>query len=168
MELVTCKTEDGLIKVKSIMLLNDFSQIPVVNEEKQVVGCISWRSIGKAEAMNCKSNLVKDYIEVPFVIYEKENFLNHIKKLAEREYAVVINEEQKIVGIITTYDMTMYFYDFINPHLRIGVIENCIRRLIIDSGIEIKKEIDDFTFNEYKKLLEVEENWKRLGISNID
>jgi len=168
LELVTCNPDDKILKVKTKMLLNDFSQIPVVNEKDQVIGCVSWKSIGRAESINCKSEIVQDYIDKSFTINENDNFLNHLKKIAEKEYVIVVDDNKKIEGILTTYDMTMYFYDFINPFLRIGIIENCIRSLIIDAGIETKKDINKFTFYEYQKLLKEEENWRKLKLNNID
>jgi hypothetical protein len=168
LELVTCDPDDKILTVKTKMLLNDFSQIPVTDDKNQVVGCVSWKSIGKAESINCESEFVKDYLDVPLTIYENDNFLNHLKKIAEKEYVIVVNEDREIKGILTTYDMTMYFYDFINPYLRIGIIENCIRKMITDAKIQTKKDINDLDFYNYQKILKKDENWKKLKLKSID
>ena len=168
LDLISCYPDEEITSVKTKMLVNNFSQIPIVDNNSIILGCISWKSIGKTEALGNSSKNAKDYSESPMIIKDSDNFLNHIKTIAENEYVLVTDSKKKFKGILTTYDMTIYFYDFINPYLRIGIIEDCIRKIIKEAGIELKKEVDQLTFYEYQKELDKEENWKNLKISQLN
>ena len=50
MTIVSCEMLDTIARAKTLMILNDFSQIPILADGK-IQGCISWKSIGKIEAI---------------------------------------------------------------------------------------------------------------------
>lgn len=168
LRITTAQLSDDIKSIKTKMLVNDFSQIPIIDNSEQLIGCISWKSIGKQESLGKISAKAKDYIESSVVVEESDSFLDHIKAIAKHEYILVVDKKRKLKGILTTFDMTMYFYDFINPYLRIGIIEDCIRKLIKSANIELKKEITEHTFYEYQKLLDQPANWKKLNLNNLD
>jgi CBS domain-containing protein len=164
-----CKLDDTIATAKTLMLLNDFSQIPVVNDEGKIDGCVSWKSIGKTEALCDNMKFVQDYIEDPIILKEKEIFLKHIKTIAHNDYVLVVNSKNILKGIITTYDMTLYFDDFITPYLKLGIIEDSLRKIIINKiKPKLQKDINDFIFNEYRQLIEKDENWAKIGLRNLD
>lgn len=169
LSLVNCKPDDPISKAKTLMLLNDFSQLPVLNSDGKIEGSISWKSIGKIESISDNKVLVSDFLEEPIIIKEKDNFLKYIKTIAQNDYVLVVNSKNVLKGIITTYDMTLYFNDFISPYLKLGIIEDSLRKLITNKiQAELKKDINDFVFNEYKTLIEKEEHWFKLGLKNLD
>jgi hypothetical protein len=43
------------------MLLHDYSQLPVLSGDRTVKGMVSWRSIGKAFAINRNGTEVRDF-----------------------------------------------------------------------------------------------------------
>ena len=166
---VSCKLGDSISKAKTLMLLNDFSQIPVLNNEQKIEGCISWRSIGKVESTSENKELVDDFMEKAVILNEKDSFLESIKLIAQNEYIFVANSENKLSGIITTYDMTMYYNDFMFPYIKLGIIEDCLRYLITNKiKAELKIEITEFVFNDYIKLIDKDENWIKLGFKELD
>ena len=107
-------------------------------------------------------------MEEPKLVYENDDFMNHMKSIASNEYIIVIDKLEKIKGILTTYDMTLNFYDFINPYLRIGIIESKIRELLVKAGIKSESKVHDLTFYQYQKLLEDKSNWQKVGLENVD
>ena len=167
--IVSCKLDDPISKAKTLMLLNDFSQLPVLSPDGKIEGSISWKSIGKIESIADNKVAVADFIEEPIIIKENDNFLKYIRTIAQNDYVFVVNSKNILKGIITTYDMTLYFNDFISPYLKLGIIEDSLRELIMNKiKVELKKNINDFVFNEYKALINKEENWNKLGLKNLD
>lgn len=168
MTIVSCELNDTIARAKTSMLLNDFSQLPVL-EDGKIQGCVSWKSIGKIEAIDNTKKLVKEYIEKPIIVKDSDNFLDYIKVIAQNDYILVTNVDSVLQGIITTYDMTLYFEDFITPYLKLGIIEDCLRKLITKiQPKDLKKDINNLVYDEYKKIFEKEENWKKLGFHNLD
>ncbi|WP_223151129.1 CBS domain-containing protein, partial [Flavobacterium sp. GP15] len=166
--IISCELNDTISKAKTLMLLNGFSQLPILYNGK-IQGCISWKSIGKIEAIDNSKKLVKQYVEKPIVVKETDNFLDYIKVIAQNDYILVIDSEEVLKAIITTYDMTLYFEDFITPYLKLGIIEDCIRKLITKiQPIDLKKDINELVYGQYKKIFEIEENWAKLGLTNLD
>ncbi|MDM1397852.1 CBS domain-containing protein [Myroides odoratimimus] len=162
MQVIFCYESESILKAKSLMLLNDFSQIPVLNENNKIIGSVSWKSIGKMESLGVTSPSIIEYIENSAIINENDDFLKYMKLVAKKDYVLVKDQEERLKGIITTYDMTINFKNFIIPFLHLGIIEDCIRTLIQSNEIQIKKEVDCLTFGEYINLLNKEQNWKKI------
>lgn len=166
---VRCKLGDSVAMAKTLMLLNDFSQLPVLNFEDKIIGSISWKSIGKVESTSNKKEFVDDCLEKVVILNENDSFLESIKLIAQNEYILVSNSENKLTGIITTYDMTMFYNDFMFPYVKLGIIEDGIRNLITKRiKAELNKDITEFTFGKYVELFKKDENWNKLGFENLD
>ena len=169
-----------LQKAKSVMVLKNYSQLAV--KSRSEISAISWKSIGTAELLNDSVNLVKDCIEEPVVIDENKSFVKFLKLIAKKDYIFVQNSKKELTGIITTYDMTMRFNDFLKPYMEIGLIEESIRNIIRDKlgkeevnlkydgreESEVEKEISDLTFFEYTRVIGNRDNWSSLGFNNLD
>ena len=90
---------------------------------------------------------------------------------------LVRDREKVITGIVTSTDLSQQFRQLAEPFLRVGEIENLVRRLIhgkfeveelqqvVDSSEgRLVEGVADLTFGEYKRLLEKLDNWERLSI----
>ncbi|MFN0291204.1 CBS domain-containing protein [Pedobacter helvus] len=169
-KVISCAASDSLAKAKSLMVLNDFSQLPVLDEKNKILGAISWKSIGKSEFLDNESNLVKDYMEDAAVIKNTEDFLKYLKLIARKEFVLVKNYHGELVGIITTYDMTINFKEFLIPFLKIGIVEDSLRKIITDWQLEVKggKKPENLVFSEYIKVFQDEKNWQKMKFRNLD
>lgn len=159
------------------MLMNDYSQLPVMQGERIVQGLVSWRSIGRARVRSgnpCK--YVRDCIEEANVVSSDTHLFEAIGDIAARDVVLVRNNENKIIGLVTTYDISSQFRDLSEPFLLLSEIENHLRRLIDGkfSLEELKaargpndpreiKNVANLTFGEYIRLLDKQANWDRLG-----
>ena len=170
LKLTSCFSSDSIEKAKTLMLLNDYSQLPVFNEFNKVQGAVSWKSIGKSEAIGKIGGTVTAYMESPAFIKESDDFLKYIKLVAKKDYVFVLNANDDLKGIITTYDMTIYFKDFITPFLKLGIIEDSLRRIITKSGLTIPdgKDANDLVFGQYLKVFSDDSNWTKLNLTLID
>ncbi len=100
-----------------------------------------------------------------------------IGKIAERDVVLVKNHENRIVGLVTTYDISLQFSDLSEPFLLLAEIENYVRRLIdgkfsleelkaVRDPNDVNRKIENvanLSFGEYIRLLDRPANWDRLG-----
>jgi len=161
------------------MMFHDFSQLPVMQGEREVKGVISWESIGRRKALNLSCNKVRDCMDtmVPEVPSEYSLF-SAIDLIIKHGYVLVRQRDRKISGIVTTTDLSLQFRQLAEPFLLVGEIENYIRRLIdgkftIEQLSAVRNPTDDariitnvadLTFGEYLRLLENPEYWEILQI----
>lgn len=162
----------------TIMQLYNFSQLPVTNNgTRGICGYISWETIGNAVFNGINSKTVKDYKSDDIAILTKQTpLLDAIKIIYQHDFAVVVQEDKTLCGIITTADISSQFLSITEPFILLEEIENQIRILFDDLFLleEIKKVcmeserkvefIDDLTFGDYLKMMENAENWDKLGL----
>ena len=86
------------------MMMNDFSQLPIIQGERTVEGYISWRTIGEALALKRECNTVRDCMEKSVTILDDtEPLLNAVNVIAKKDFILVRNSKDKrIVGLVTT------------------------------------------------------------------
>jgi len=162
----------------TLMMLHNYSQLPIMNGNRTVDGVITWESIGYGISNGLNSEFVRDYIkkEVEIIDYEAP-LLTAIEKIIDKEFALVRKSDKTISGIVTIADISSQFINVTEPFLLLEQIENHIR-LILDGKFlleELKqytngeeKEIeyiDDLTFGNYIRIIEKPENWDKLKLS---
>ncbi|HEX8507157.1 MAG TPA: CBS domain-containing protein [Hymenobacter sp.] len=162
----------------TIMLSNGFSQLPVMTNERDVKGVISWSSIGVRFALDKGGKVVRELMEPHQEIRASDSIFAAITVVNQHDYVLVRGDDRKITGIITAADLNNQFQKLAEPFLLLGEIENQIRRLIdnrftaaeleyaknpADTEREISS-VADLTFGEYVKLLENPEKWNKLQL----
>ncbi len=167
----------------TIMLLNNFSLLPVINGKPKVSnvkGVISWHSIGEQYAMGAKCTEVRQCMKKPQLIDGNEALATAIDLILEHEYALVYDGSRTISGIVTTYDLGKQFRELSEPFLLLEEIETHIRVLISRAGFTVDELRDavnpndaerkakvngiyDLTFGEYTRLFG-RNGWSKLGL----
>ncbi len=173
--------DDQIEKAVSLMLMNDYSQLPVLQGGRKVDGIISWKTIGGYYSKHSKQALVvRDCIESFVEVVEYETPLFEVtKKVIDNEYVLVRSKDQLIKGIVTTSDVSDQFRELSEAFLLVGEIENAVRQLL--SGkfrlSEIQKAINtedaerlvtsltDLTFGEYVRIFQNHDSWEKLKLS---
>ena len=162
----------------TIMLSNGFSQLPVMTNERDVKGVISWASIGVRLAMKKEGTAVRELMDPHQEIRASDSIFAAINIVNQHDYVLVRGDDRRITGIITAADLNNQFQKLAEPFLLLGEIENQIRKLIdnrFTSGelesaknpADTEREISsvaDLTFGEYVKLLENREKWSKLNL----
>jgi Predicted transcriptional regulator with C-terminal CBS domains len=176
---VSIKPDDQITKAVTIMLAQDFSQLPVMTNEREVKGIISWKGIGSKLSINGDCTHVREAMEPAHEISVDESLFSAISTIAQFDYVLVRNRDRVISGIITASDFNVQFQQLAEPFLLIGEIENGVRQILhgkfskaelesaklsSDSG-RIIEGVTDLTFGEYIKLIETEAKWKKLGLA---
>ncbi|MEM6598249.1 MAG: CBS domain-containing protein [Cyanobacteria bacterium P01_C01_bin.69] len=176
--LICVKPDHSVQEATTLMMLHDFSQLPVMTTSRDVKGVISWESIGKHTALSNKCEKVKDCMvkTVPEVTSDSSMF-SAIELIVRHGFVLVRQQHDKVIsGIVTTTDLSLQFRQLAEPFLLVGEIENYLRSLIegftseqLQSALDPcdKKCVEsaaDLNFGAYVRLLGNPDNWKLLDI----
>ncbi|TWT64910.1 CBS domain-containing protein [Crateriforma conspicua] len=161
------------------MMMHDYSQLPVMQNDRDVDGMISWRSIVAAQTIADECTTVRDCMikEVDIMPADTPLF-DAVKTVISREVVLVRGKDKKICGLVTTADIGEQFVALAEPFLILEQVENHIRTLLdgklTDDQLQLaldpsddEREIEsvsDLTFGEYIRLMENPDNWDALGI----
>lgn len=175
---VSVKPDFTIKQATTLMMSNDFSQLPVMTTDRDCKGVISWKSIGSRLALKRQCPLVRDCMDKAEIVSIDESLFSAIGKVATNDYVLVQGHDKTICGIVTASDINDQFLRLAEPFLLVGEIENGVRRII--HGKFAAKELEeakapgdderkigavsDLTFGEYVRLLESEKGWKRLNL----
>ena len=173
---VSVNPNDTLECATTVMLLNDYSQLPVMQGEYHVKGVVSWESIGIRTSLNRDCKYVRDCMDTDYHVIDAGAPLFEAVGIIERNGYVLVKDNNKITGIVTASDIAQQFVQLSTPFLLVGEIEGRLRHLIREKfTVEDLKctfpdaeSPEDLTFGEYAQLLGKDENWERLGLSGID
>ena len=170
---------DSIKKAISLMRLHNYSQLPVSNNgNRNLIGFISWETIGCAKERGITSDIVKDYISKDVKQLSPETpLIEAIKVVKDHDFAVVVAKDNSLQGIITTADITAQFISNTEPFVILEEIELQIRNILKDvflveelknlsteSGKEAHS-IDDLTFAQYLELIGYKAYWDRLKLN---
>lgn len=160
--------------------MHDFSQLPVMQNQRDIDGMVSWRSITNAQVANGEVKFVRDCLDkkVNIVLYDTPLF-DAVKTVMDHEVVLVRGQDKKITGLVTVTDIGEQFIALAEPFLILEQIENHIRAWLDGSftGQQLKTALDpsdisrevetisDLTFGEYVRLLENPKHWKTLKLS---
>jgi len=173
-----CKLQEAT----TLMLMHDFSQLPVMSNNYKVEGIITWETIGNNLIHGGDKTLVKHFMKKDVTeISQSMSLFNAVKIIIDKEVVLVRNSENAICGLVTATDISEQFITISEPFLILEQIENHIRKLL-DGKFSIDKlrensieeestrkveSISDLTFGEYIRLMENPENWEQMSL-NID
>jgi CBS domain-containing protein len=174
-------TPDAPINVAvTLMLTHDYSQLPVMTNERDVKGVISWASIATRTCLGKGGTITRELMDVPHQeIRADASLFQAIPLVVQHQYVLVRGADNRISGIITGSDLSLQFQQLAEPFLLLGEIENHIRRLIGDQFTReelssardpgdtdrVVNVVADMTFGEYIRLLENPDRWAKLELS---
>ena len=165
-------------KAITLMLVHDYSQLPVMTTDRDVKGMITWKTIGSRLALGKGTTRVRECMEGAHVVSASNSLFSVISQIVKFESVLVRAEDRRITGIVTTSDLSVQFRQLSEPFLLLGEIENHIRTLIegyfdaaelsgAGDGSGTTRSIDsvaDMTFGGYIRLLQIQENWKKIDL----
>ena len=178
---ISVKPDSRLTEAVTLMMANDFSQLPVMTTERDVKGAVSWKSIGSRLALGQAPQWVRDVMEPHAEVGADASLFTAIRVIVEHDYALVRSADQRIAGIITTSDLSLQFEQLSEPFLLLGEIENHIRKILgskftreelasVKDPADGERSVEaasDLTFGEYQRLLEAPARWTKLNL-NLD
>lgn len=175
---ISVKPDSTLAQAVTVMLTNDFSQLPVMTGPRELKGVISWKTIGSRLALKRPCSHVRDAMEPAQVVSVDESLFDAIAKIASHDYVLVQGSDKLFTGIVTASDFNFQFQALAEPFLLVGEIENGLRGILHqkfslkeleeakapgDDGRTIESP-SDLTLGEYVRLVEPEKRWKKLKV----
>jgi len=179
---LSVKPDEPLSCAITMMLTNDYSQLPVMTTDREVKGVVSWRSVGTRLAMGHKAGRISEFMDPHVEVSSSASIFAIIPFVSESNYVLVRAPDKRVAGIVTAHDLNDQFQLLAGPFLLLGEIENNLRRIIdgrftlpelaavrdqVDSEREVTG-VADLTFGEYVKLLENPERWSKIGLQSLD
>ena len=175
---VSIAPDKPISEAATVMLINDYSQLPVMTSEREVKGIISWQSIGSRLALGRQCNLVRDCMDPAKEIDFNAPLVDATKWFLEHGYVLVRGERREITGIVTASDIVTQFMELAGPYFAIGEIEGYLRRLVerkftpyelneASLNQDNKQSITgpaDLTLGDYCQLLGKPERWELLSL----
>ncbi len=122
--------DDCLSTATTTMLLNDFSQLPVMKGNRDLYGIVSWRSIGQRYALGLQPQSVRECMVPHREIGIEAPLLSALEDISGHGYVLVRGVDNSITGIVTASDVTKQFMQLTGPFLLIGEIEGHLRNLV--------------------------------------
>lgn len=179
--LISVTRDTSLNEAITLMILNDFSQLPILSGQRDVDGVVSWKSIGRALALGKKCTIVSDCKDDVMILNYDEPLFNSVKFILEKDFVLVRQKDKTISGIVTMTDIGEQFISMAEPFLIIEQIENHIRKILdqkfsteeltLQETYEEKprkiKNLSDLTFGHYIKIIEEPKKFEKLKV-NID
>jgi CBS domain-containing protein len=154
------------------MLLNDFSQLAVLNGPRNLRGAVTWRSIAQARHKNSAATLadaIEEHVEA--VAYDRD-LMDVLPMLQQRGYLFIRNEHNVVAGIVTTADVVERYGILATPFFQLGELDQTLRWILNRTcDLETVKSIcnravngfDELSMGDYQRILENKEVWSRLG-----
>ena len=100
---ITVPRDAKLNEAQTLMMINGYSQLPVMSNPRTVAGFVTWETIGMSLTNGISSVDVKDFLTTDFTILEYNTpLLEAIKTVLEKEYVLVRKKDKTISGIVTS------------------------------------------------------------------
>jgi len=177
--LVSVRPDASILEALTIMMSRDFSQLPVMQSEREVKGIVTWGMIAEGAILRPGVTVVRECMNPAEIVSAEESLFEAMRRIVVHQYVLVRAYDNRIQGIVTATDLAEEFRQMTEPFLLLGEIENHIRALLdgrfsqaelsavrdpADAQREIK-EVWDLNFGEYARLLEGPANWKQSQLA---
>ncbi|SEI15024.1 CBS domain-containing protein [Tardiphaga sp. OK245] len=176
--LVSISPDATVQQAVTMMMTNDYSQLPVMTGPRDVKGIVNWSSIGARMILGKCGDHVRDVMEVHQEIRADASMFQAISIVGQFGYVLVRNAQNVVTGIVTASDLNLQFQQLAEPFLLLGEIENHIRAILDGkfSPLELEtmrdpsdenrkvEAVSDLTFGEYLRILESQEHWSKVDI----
>ncbi len=145
---VYVRQSDTASKALSIMLENDYSQLPVLDDQDNILGMVSYKNILRA-IKYYHAELGELYVENTTEPADKfdleDDIFDILPSLQDNNAVLITGSDEQLIGIVTNYDTTDYFRKRSEDLMIIEEIELTIRDLI-----QLTYENDDGILNDEK------------------
>ncbi len=189
--LVTVSATDSVRHALDLMNINKFSQLPVVSNERRALGMITSESVLRSIVTfgtTINNMFVDDALkrmrvldamdEVNRLYHEDESIFYLIEELKEINAALIVDKEQKLLGIVTSYDTTEFLRIRAEVMMYAEEIETLLKEFInayftTSNGLDVQardaavsamysdKSFDDLSEFNYIRLLLDQSRWER-------
>lgn len=134
--------------VLGLMLENDYSQLPVVDQQNTPIGFVTFRGITRTLL----------YLECPIeelvveTVYEKvdkaqvyrgdDDLFDLLDRLRDNSVILVVDSDNRLIGVVTTYDATEYLRMRSEDMMFVADIEATLKDLILTAFTDARGEVN--------------------------
>jgi CBS domain-containing protein len=176
---ISVQPDCTVVEAATLMLRHDFSQLPVMTNDRDVKGMVSWESIATRMLFNGRTvTTVRECMTPHRDVPASTSLFDVISIILENNSVLVRGEDRTITGIVTTADLSLQFQQLSEPFLLLSEIENHIRQVIDGKftsaelasvrdeadATRVIESVADLTLGEYIRLLQNPENWAKTGL----
>lgn len=188
LNLVSVKKTDLASDAYSLMIENDFSQLPVIDDEYRPLGMVTYESILRS-VKNLNTTMeqiyVRDALTKTLTSFNEDDLFDVLDRLQNTNAVVILTSDHEVIGIVTSYDAMEYFRKRTENLMLVEDIETNIKDLILfaysdeqdqvnfaelNSAIKRinshsdsnEKTFDQLTLNEYIHLLFYGKTWEKV------
>lgn len=181
-ELTHVSPNDPLQAATSRMMLNHFSQLPVLSKGEQVrahdiKGMISWRSIAHSRARGNAENEVRYHMEKPHTVSLHSTLLEAMELVSRHDAVLVLDGARNVTGIVTIEDLNREFVRLTEPFLVVAQLEHQLRELASHLPFRMVQEhcrrdgqliaeIADMELGDFVYLLSNDAIWRELSLQD--
>ena len=185
---LTVKKDTKVRDALSLMVKNDFSQLPIIDESGELTGIITEQSIistyfHTAGTVSILELGVDNCQAKAYTLAEDRDVFEALDML-KNAYAIIIVNEKKPIGILTAYDTTHFFRDLSEGLILVEDIEVTLRQYIesvfvTENSMQAAllqafrpdrqdptrpaKEYDELSFGDHLQLITTEHNWEKFA-----
>jgi len=127
---VTVRRDDPVNVALDRMVENDFSQLPVVDEEGHPLGMVTHEGILRG-IRSFNTNIwelhVRDVIESAPEFNLEDDIFELLEQLKQKNAVLIVDSWSFLVGIVTSFDTTEYFRNRAEHIMRVEDIETTIK-----------------------------------------
>ncbi|MFJ7305293.1 hypothetical protein [Streptomyces sp. NPDC099088] len=159
----------------TLLLLNDFSQLPVMSGPYKFLGAVTWKSIAQARHRNADSTLTQAMVEPREVRFDHD-LIDVLPLIAQHDFVLVRGPKNDISGIVTASDVALAYGRLASPFLLVGELDQRLRALITDHYTLAQvaavcdpeqnrnlSSFDTLTFGDYVRVLTNPTCWQLLN-----
>ncbi len=188
-DLIYVRQDETIRDALECMIENDFTQLPVVDKDGDLVGIISEQRIIRMyyhliEGVSLLDLKVDHCIAPAVTLPPDRDLFEALNRLKGNDvFAIVITRNNKPIGILTDYDMTQFFRDLSEGLIFVEDIEVTLRQYIEKAFPEERsmmaalmaafkpdrrdsskpaKEYEKLSFYDYIQLITNERNWPKF------
>ena len=187
--LICIKEDQTIREALECMIENDFSQLPVIDNNDNLLGIISERRVTRMyyhliEGISLLDLKVNHCLAPVVTLPPERDLFEALNRLKDKDvFALVITKNNKPIGILTDYDMTQFFRDLSEGLIFVEDIEVTLRQHIQKAFPDTHalmtalmyafkpgrrdpsrpaKEYEELTFYDYIQLITNERNWPKF------
>src|SRR3546814_11723969 len=119
------------------MMLNDYSQLPVMNG-RDVRGVVTWATIGSRAVLKGPEGKAADFMQPAVILEDDRSIFEAIKAIVQHDFVLVRARDKTISGIVTADYLRLQFRTLTDTLLFFSEIETHVHNKV-DRMINAKK-----------------------------
>jgi len=134
-DLTTVKEDDTTTHALNLMIENDYSQLPVVDNDRRLVGMVTYQSIIQAARsfeLKIDELYVRDITQTNIKSFDiEDNLFDVLDEIKKNNAVVIVEPDGTPVGIVTSYDAAEFLRTRSEGLMRVEDIEITLKTIVL-------------------------------------